>query len=255
MRILYQFPLSLFCEKARWLLDHKELDYVAKNLTPGLHRLTTQHHTQSKHLPVLKDDKKWIADSSRIADYLDCYYPEHALIRSEPELRERILEIDALSQVFGIHVRRWLFYFILQFEHNSAIEVILGERGWLRDLKALARPTIKFAINSYHHITGDTALESKQKIDAMIEQFNQILVENGGEYLVADRLTLADIAVCSMIAPLMMIEGTPWEREQHSEIAPEVMAFQHYLLQIPLGQYVQRIYEQERNARVDWRGI
>ena len=89
----------------------------------------------------------------------------------------------------------------------------------------------------------------------MVEQFNRILVDNGGEYLVADRLTLADIAVCSMIAPLMMIEGTPWEREQHSEIAPEVMAFQHYLLQIPLGQYVQRIYQQERNARVDWRGI
>ncbi len=32
MRVLYQFPLSHYCEKARWLLDHKELDYVAHNL-------------------------------------------------------------------------------------------------------------------------------------------------------------------------------------------------------------------------------
>ncbi len=34
MRTLYQFPLSHFCE-ARWMLDHKELYYVAHNLIPG----------------------------------------------------------------------------------------------------------------------------------------------------------------------------------------------------------------------------
>ena len=38
MRILYQFPLSHFCEKARWMLDYKELEYVAQNLMPGAHR-------------------------------------------------------------------------------------------------------------------------------------------------------------------------------------------------------------------------
>jgi glutathione S-transferase len=41
MRVLYQFPLSHYCEKARWLLDHKELDYVAHNLIPGFHRAFT----------------------------------------------------------------------------------------------------------------------------------------------------------------------------------------------------------------------
>ncbi|TDH76046.1 glutathione S-transferase N-terminal domain-containing protein, partial [Acinetobacter baumannii] len=37
MRVLYQFPLSHYFEKARCLLDHKELDYVEHNLIPGFH--------------------------------------------------------------------------------------------------------------------------------------------------------------------------------------------------------------------------
>lgn len=54
MRVLYQFPLSHYCEKARWLLDHKELDYVAHNLIPGFHRAFAQLKTGQNLLPILK---------------------------------------------------------------------------------------------------------------------------------------------------------------------------------------------------------
>ena len=55
MRTLYQFPLSHYCEKARWLLDHKELDFVAQNLIPGVHRAFAQLKTGQNKLPILKD--------------------------------------------------------------------------------------------------------------------------------------------------------------------------------------------------------
>ncbi len=67
MRVLYQFPLSHYCEKARWLLDHKELDYVAHNLIPGFHRAFAQLKTGQNLLPILKDDQRWIAESTKIA--------------------------------------------------------------------------------------------------------------------------------------------------------------------------------------------
>ena len=94
MRILYQFPLSHFCEKARWLLDHKELDYVAHNLIPGLHRAFAQLKTGQNKLPILRDGEQWIADSTQIALYLDEQYPEHALLRADAELRQQALEIN-----------------------------------------------------------------------------------------------------------------------------------------------------------------
>ena len=52
MRTLYQFPLSHFCEKARWLLDHKELDFVAQNVVPGVHRAFAQLKTGQNKLPI-----------------------------------------------------------------------------------------------------------------------------------------------------------------------------------------------------------
>ena len=92
MRTLYQFPLSHFCEKARWLLDHKELDFIAQNMMPGVHRAFTQLKTGQNNLPILKDGERWIANSTQIALYLDENYPEHRLISTDIHLREKILE-------------------------------------------------------------------------------------------------------------------------------------------------------------------
>ena len=36
---LYQFPLSHFCEKARWALDYKSIAYRPVNLLPGFHTM------------------------------------------------------------------------------------------------------------------------------------------------------------------------------------------------------------------------
>ena len=54
-----------------------------------------------------------------------------------------------------------------------------------------------------------------------------------------------------------MIKGTPWELENDDieQFTGELKEYHDYLLDLPLGQYVQRIYATERNARVDWRGL
>ncbi|KAA8730981.1 glutathione S-transferase [Acinetobacter qingfengensis] len=255
MRILYQFPLSHFCEKARWLLDHKELDYVAQNLTPGLHRIKMLLHTNQHALPVLKDGEQWITDSTKIALYLDQNYPEHTLIRKEAELRDQILSIDAKTQELGNHVRRWLFFYILKQENSNTLDVILGEKGILRNWQKLSVPAMRLALKRMLNINEQSVGESKIRMDELIEEFNQTLIENGGRYLVGQRLTLADIAVCSMFAPLLMIEGTPWELDLSQHYESEVLQSRAQLMQLPLGQYIQRVYDTERNARIDWRGI
>ena len=106
MRTLYQFPLSHFCEKARWLLDHKELDFVAQNVVPGVHRAFAQLKTGQNKLPILRDQDKWVADTTEIALYLDERYPEHRLLRNEAQLRKEALDVNALANDLGLHVRR-----------------------------------------------------------------------------------------------------------------------------------------------------
>jgi len=254
MRTLYQFPLSHFCEKARWLLDHKELDFVAQNLIPGVHRAFTQIKTGQNKLPILKDDELYIADSTQIALYLDEKYPEHRLLRADQTLREQALEINQIANELGIHVRRWGLAHVLA-DSNEPLEIMIGEKGYLRQFEKFSKPLLKTLVSKSYQLDKEKVEESKNKMDTIIFDLNQRLILNQCRYLVGDRLGLADIAVCSMLAPLLEISATPWEKEGLDNLALEYTTYQTYLLELPLGQYVKRIYASERNARIDWRGL
>ncbi|AXY56994.1 glutathione S-transferase family protein [Acinetobacter chinensis] len=254
MRILYQFPLSHFCEKARWLLDYKELDFVAQNLIPGVHRAFAQLKTGQNTLPILKDQEKWISDSTQIALYLDELYPEHTLLRSDPELRESALEVNAIATELGQHVRRWGLSHALS-DGGESLEILIGEKGYLRQFEKYSKPLIKALMAKGYKVDSEKVIQSREKMDILVAELNQRLNNNGGRYFVGDRLGLADIAVCSMLAPLLEIEGTPWEKEHGENQSEEFRNYKNFLAELPLGQYVQRIYMTERRARVDWRGI
>lgn len=254
MRTLYQFPLSHFCEKARWLLDHKELDYVAHNLIPGVHRAFTRLKTGQNKLPILKDAERWIVGSTDIALHLDEYYPEHRLLPADESLRQHALQMDALANEMGRHVRRWVLAHALQGSDES-VEILIGEKGYMRQFDKYTRPLIKKLVSTGYQLKSDKVDASKAELDAMIPKLNAQLIENKGGYLLGSRLGLADIAVCSMLAPILALPNTPWETEQLDTFSAEFLAYREYLQQLPLGQYIARVYATERRARVDWRGM
>lgn len=254
MRILYQFPLSHYCEKARWILDHKQLDYVAQNLIPGVHRAFAQLKTGQGTLPILKDQGQWIADSTLIALYLDEHYPEHPLLKLNPHLRDQALEINLLATTLGEHVRRWGLAHSLSISDES-LEIMIGEKGYLRQFEKFSKPILKSLMTKNYKISEQYVLDSKIQIEKIVAELNQTLINNAGKYMVGERLSLADIAVCSMLAPLLELDATPWEKELDSQSTEEFQAYKAELLALPIGQYVQRIYATERNARVDWRGV
>lgn len=254
MRVLYQFPLSHYCEKARWLLDHKELDYVAHNLIPGFHRAFAQLKTGQNKLPILKDESRWVAQSTAIALYLDDTYPEHSLLRKDQLLRDNALKVDEIADELGIHVRRWTLAQALSYS-DEPIEIMMGEQGYLRQFEKFSKPILKTLVKKSYELEQDKIVLSKQRMDELIIELNDRLIENYGRYFVGDRLGLADIAVCSIVAPILHVKGTPWEIENSEILSAELEEYKQYLLSLPLGQYVQRIYETERNARVDWRGM
>ncbi|WP_343596276.1 glutathione S-transferase [Acinetobacter sp.] len=252
MRILYQFPLSHYCEKARWLLDYKELDYIAQNLTPGLHQAFARLKTGQNHLPILKDETHWVATSTAIAVHLDQHYPEHLLLGSTLSTREKILEVDLLCNELGQHVWQWLLTDLLQ--QDEAIETVLGENGYLRKFSRYSKPVIKTIMAKGFHLNDENRKGVSKKIQQIAQTLNQQFLSSTG-CMVNSRFSLADIAVCSMLAPLLNIEGTPWELESSIHIHAETLALKNFLLDLPLGQYVVQTYVTHRNARVDWRGV
>jgi glutathione S-transferase len=256
MRTLYQFPLSNYCEKARWLLDFKELDYVAKNLIPGAHRLVTRWHSSGDTLPVLHDHKTWIGDSSEIALYLDGVYAEKPLVSRDPSQRSRIIKLDQLANELGYHVRRWMFLYLSNEPHT--LDIIIGEKGLLHTFKPLSVPILKKGLVQLYKVTPDKCAKSKARIDELVDEIEALLLANGADgvqgYLVGEQLSLADISVCAMAGPMFSPVGTPWVAPKDVVIPAPLLDYQAELLARPFGQYVARIYQTSRRARVDWRG-
>lgn len=254
MRILYQFPLSHYCEKVRWVLDFKELHYVAQNLTPGLHRAFTQLKTKQNYLPILRDYNSWIADSTKIALYLDDIYPEHRIIRPHRQLHEEILKLDQFASHLGEHVRRWcLASLFAQDEHS--LDIMLGERGYLRKFEKITKPVLQKVMRVSLQLDDSIEVEqSKHTMQHMILELNQ-RIEQQGKFMVGGEFSFADISVCAMIAPLLQIEQTPWEKSEHSQFSTEFSDYQAILSEMAIADYVKSMYRDHRNALVDWRGI
>lgn len=249
-RVLYQFPLSHYCEKARWLLDFKELEYSVKNIFPMAHRVLTGLKTQSSTVPLVKDGKEWIGDSTELAFYLDAKYTLRPLLPSDPVLRSKAVMIEEKADKAGIHVRRWAYSHILAEE--EVMNIMLNDYAYAKPFKKQLAPFVRKGIAQLYKITPQKGEESLVKIQTIIDELELVLVSNGGRYFVGDCLGLADITVASMFAPLLMIKGTPWQTLEPNNL---IMQTQYEQLSTrPLGQWVVRIYEEERKARGNWHG-
>lgn len=249
-RTLYQFPLSHYCEKARWLLDFKGLDYSVKNLFPGAHRPFTLWRARSHTVPMLRDQQEWIADSSDIAFYLDAKYLLKPLLSSQPALRSKAVEIEELADKAGVHVRRWAYSQIL--EGEAVMNVMLDDYAYAKPLKKYIAPVMRKGISQLYQVNSEKAAMSLTKMMDTIDYLEEILQLNGGRYFVGQNLGLADITVASLFAPLLALPDTPWE-----SIKPNTELLQHVhnqLLARPFGQWIVRIYAEERQAKGNWRG-
>ena len=84
MSELYQFPLSHYCEKARWALDYKQIPHKRTTVLPGIHYLKTKRMGLASTLPILRDNTQLIQGSNTIITYLDQHDSENPLTPADP---------------------------------------------------------------------------------------------------------------------------------------------------------------------------
>lgn len=249
-RTLYQFPLSHYCEKARWLLDFKDLDYAVKNLFPGAHRPFSLWRASSNTLPLLQDGKEWIGDSSEIAFYLDAKYVLRPLLPSDPASRSRAIVIEEIADRAGVHVRRWAYSEIL--DGPEVMDIMLDDYPYAKPFKKQLSPFIRKGVAQLYKVNPEKSAESFDKMMQAINDLEKALAQNGGRYFVGNALGLADIAVASLFAPLLALPGTPWETLKPN--TERMLRMYDELSARPFGQWIVRVYNEERNAKGNWRG-
>lgn len=202
--VLYIFAISHYCEKARWALDYLGIDYELRYLAPGEHvQIAKKLGAPRTSLPFLRVNGQAIQGSAAIIDWAD-----NATSRTEKRLtpaadREECLQIEKrLDDIVGVHVRRF-YYSEALVEYPKTVRPI-----FTRDLSPVKKLLISIVWRNIRKMMiarmdlgTEQGQASRDITEGELDWLDELL-SDGRKYLVGDKLSRADIAAASLLAPL-----------------------------------------------------
>lgn len=242
--ILHQFPISHYCEKIRWVLEHKGLPYAVRNQVPGVHLLVNRRLVGRGSVPVLVDGGHAVGESSDIALYLDDQYPQHNLVPRASVERAEVLSLEAyFDEHAGPAVRRYVYGYVL-----SDVDVFwrVFARGYgplARSVLRLGAVPIAARIRQMYQVGAAGNDEAMTTIERVIERLEQLTGGDPDRYLVGDTLTLADVTAASLLGPLLAPPESPWAFDLP---IPALNAQRDALRARAAGRWVLRRYQNDR---------
>lgn len=205
--VLWQIDISHYSEKARWALEYKGIEHVRRSPLPGTHIPIALWLTRGAHptFPVLQLDGRTIGDSTAIIAALEERYPDPPLHPADPELCRRALELeDFFDEELGPHMRLLAFHELIN-EPELFAEVAsqsvggpLGKAKGLSGAYARAYTSLRFGAGS-----DGAAATARTKIVEAMDRLDAELAANGGEYLVGESFSVADLTAASLFYPLV----------------------------------------------------
>ncbi|MEE2732934.1 MAG: glutathione S-transferase [Pseudomonadota bacterium] len=239
--ILYQFPISHFCEKAKWALDYKGLDYTTQNLLPGLHLKTTTKLAAKSSVPVLVHDGRSVQGSEQIITYLDEHFPEKKLTPVNSQEAQSAREWERyLDMEIGVHLRRYTYHTLLK--HPNLVIGFFATDGpfWAKPFLKVMYPKLSKTMRKLMDVNEASAAKSRQSMLMALERLNDAVDEN--EFLVGNRFSRADLTAAALLAPLFMPPkyGLEWPDSMPEPLQSEVNALEPQLV------WAKGIYEKYR---------
>jgi glutathione S-transferase len=211
--LLWQYSFSNFNEKARWALDFKEVPHHRRSLMPGSPRAMAFSRGEGT-LPVLDLDGERIVDSTRIIEALERRYPELPLYPEDAD-RRRALELEDYFDEHAGHDMRRIGFWEFRDERAYGAEFMSTDQGRITRLGMKAVIPLVFPVawrymNQRYDFSEEAAERSREALVAALDRIES--ERGGGEYLVGDRFTVADLAAAALLYPLA------WPPEYHYEL-------------------------------------
>jgi glutathione S-transferase len=202
--VLWQYSFSNYNEKARWALDHKGIRHRRRSLMPGGPR--AMGFARRGTLPVLDIDGERIVDSTAIIARLEARQPERALYPADPDERRRALDLeDFLDENAGHDMRRVGFWEAKR------------DLGWAVRFMTTDQPKVKASVGrvglrtafpfvwsymSKRYAFGEEAvMQSRETLTTALDRIES--ERAGGDYLVGESFTVADLTAASLFYPLV----------------------------------------------------
>ena len=204
---LYQFELSQYSEKVRFILDYKGLEYRKIEVTPGVGQIELLQKSGSRQVPVLKDGSTYIADSTEIAFYLDRKYPEKPILPEDPLARGKCLLMEEWAdESIGIKGRKALIGALNQNQTLRTAFLPNQTPDVLKNVVSAIPGQFLDVLGAGVGFGGEAVKEANKGLKQNLEALCLILERQ--PYLTGNTPTLADFAVAGLSIVLKFPEGS-----------------------------------------------
>ena len=208
--VLWHIPVSHYNEKVRWALDLKRVEHERRAPPPPAHMVVARWLTRGRAstFPLLVLDGQAIADSTAIIAALERRHPDPPLYPEDPAQCERALALEEFfDEELGPHVRGLAFHEMRK--DPAAMSAFVGTMlpGPLAGnatARGLAGSMGSVYSNARYRVRhAEDAARARAKVVAAFGRLEAELDRGGGEYLVGDAFSVADLTAASLFVPVV----------------------------------------------------
>lgn len=199
--IFYQFGISHFCEKAKWVLDQSKMPYTTKFLVPGFHNQTILKLAEKSSVPVLQVGEQIIQGSSEIIDFLLARFNHIELDCHNKEWEKQT------DLFFGYGSQVLIYHFILDDGDLFLSALSYGDERSLKLMKRIGHEKIGDGMRKFYNITEANVKKVEQQFFQHLKNLDAIYQKQD---FLEDKFSRLDITVASLLSPWLMPEQHPY---------------------------------------------
>lgn len=249
MAILYQFPISHYCEKARWTLDFKGVPFEIKNLLVGFHYKKLKSMAADTTVPVVVHQATTIQGSDKIIDYLDQQISENSLTPDDPELARQSREWEAYAaKHFGDPIRCILYDILLEHPNLLIPRFAYGGPWYSKLLYKAIYSQLKQKVRVGLRINDKSVGISKKLVERGMNKLASHVRQR--EFVVGGQFSRADLTVCSLLSPLLGPPGSPYANGI-SSMPEAILQYRDSIVDEDVMQWVSNIYKNHRHLQIE----
>ena len=240
---LYSFPVSHYVEKVRWAMDYSGIEYRVIHWVPMFHIPMAHAKAGARTLPFIETEQGVVHDSTNIIEWLAAHRDPSVLMPSDPTQRAAAMVIEDLVDNVGFDIIRYMYSTLLEApDHFAQVwswNATPRTRYWLKVMLPLFKRVMA-------HFIGFSAEDQAQGLERLHEVFSKLddRLADGREFLVGNKLSIADISAASILASIL----TPPEHPVYSSefFAPHLAEKNHEFEHYRSYAWMRGIYQQYR---------
>lgn len=244
---LITIPLSHYCERARWALDHAGVPYAEERHLQVFHMRPVRRAGGRRTVPVLVTSEQTLRESRDIVRWASDRAPAEArLYPDAPRERAEVERIeDAYDAPFGVEARKLAYWWFMPHRALLLRYNNQGAPAWERAGMNVMFPVARRLVMGHLGIHERSVATAEEYVLRVMDDVAERL-RDGRRYLAGDRFTAADLTFASMAAVVLFPEEYGVRPPPLAEMPDDVRAKVTKLREHPAGAWVLGLYREHR---------